>query len=152
MPIEATVAFGLINKPHSKIMISYHHHSKQTEMQLGIAKFKSDFHPLRHSIDNLSHKNRENRTTSQRQSNRLSSKRSASKSQTAETAKKKHRDHRARVKQKACKNHRKSDISNGFSFIEDKKRSIKGVDMSDSSATLMETKLFSAYASHLQVV
>ncbi|KAJ1393724.1 hypothetical protein SESBI_34757 [Sesbania bispinosa] len=28
-------------------MTSYHHHSRQTVMQLGIARFKSDFQPLK---------------------------------------------------------------------------------------------------------
>jgi hypothetical protein len=53
--MEATVALGFNNSPHSKIMISYHHHSRHTEMQLGMAKFKRVFHSLKHSIENPPH-------------------------------------------------------------------------------------------------
>uniref|UniRef100_A0A3Q7HI52 Uncharacterized protein n=1 Tax=Solanum lycopersicum TaxID=4081 RepID=A0A3Q7HI52_SOLLC len=49
IPIDATVALGLTNNPHNKIIISYHHHSKQTLTQLGIAKSNNDFHPLKQS-------------------------------------------------------------------------------------------------------
>ncbi|KAJ0909883.1 hypothetical protein HanRHA438_Chr07g0326321 [Helianthus annuus] len=55
IPIEATVARGFTNNPHSKIMISYHHHSRQTDIQLGIAKLSSEFHPFRHSLDTPPH-------------------------------------------------------------------------------------------------
>ena len=54
IPIDATVACGFCNNPHSKIMISYHHHSRQTEMQLGMAKLVRDFQPFRQS-DEIAH-------------------------------------------------------------------------------------------------
>ena len=39
IPMVASVACGLLSKPHKNNIISYHHHSKHTEMQL------SGFHP-----------------------------------------------------------------------------------------------------------
>lgn len=54
IPIDATVARGFCNNPHSKIMISYHHHSRHTEMQLGMASLVRDFQPFKHS-DEIAH-------------------------------------------------------------------------------------------------
>ncbi|CAL1389458.1 unnamed protein product [Linum trigynum] len=45
-----------LSNSQMRIMISYHHHhhSKQTKMQLGIAKSRSDFHSLKQSSENPS--------------------------------------------------------------------------------------------------
>uniref|UniRef100_A0A5K1GYT2 Uncharacterized protein n=1 Tax=Nymphaea colorata TaxID=210225 RepID=A0A5K1GYT2_9MAGN len=55
MPIDATVALGFRSSPHSRIMISYHHHSRHTETQLGTAKLRRERQSLRHSLDGLTH-------------------------------------------------------------------------------------------------
>ncbi|KAF1872749.1 hypothetical protein Lal_00016586 [Lupinus albus] len=49
--MEATVAVGSTRSPHKTIMISYHHHSKQTDMQLGAASLSNGMNPakLKHS-------------------------------------------------------------------------------------------------------
>ena len=43
------MALGFVKRPQRMIMISYHHHSKQTETQLGAASFRSGVQPVRHS-------------------------------------------------------------------------------------------------------
>ena len=43
------VAFGFTKRPHSIIMNSYHHHSRQTETQVGIASDSNEDHPLMQS-------------------------------------------------------------------------------------------------------
>ncbi len=55
MPMVATVASALINNPERMIMNSYHHHSRHTDTQLGMAKFSSGLHSLRHSTDHPVH-------------------------------------------------------------------------------------------------
>ncbi|KAI4366515.1 hypothetical protein MLD38_022385 [Melastoma candidum] len=47
MPMEATVAFGLLRRPQRIIISSYHHHSRQTETQVGTARASSEDHPRR---------------------------------------------------------------------------------------------------------
>ncbi len=55
MPMLATVASALINKPERMIMNSYHHHSKHTDTQLGMAKFNNGLHSFKHCIDHPVH-------------------------------------------------------------------------------------------------
>ncbi|KAF1890193.1 hypothetical protein Lal_00025526 [Lupinus albus] len=40
------VAFGFTRRPHNIIINSYHHHSRQTETQVGIASASNEDHPL----------------------------------------------------------------------------------------------------------
>ncbi|KAI4389832.1 hypothetical protein MLD38_002014 [Melastoma candidum] len=49
MPMEATVAFGLVRRPQRIIMSSYHHHSRQTETQVGTARARREDQPRRQS-------------------------------------------------------------------------------------------------------
>ncbi|CAA7391859.1 unnamed protein product [Spirodela intermedia] len=49
IPMEATVALGLASSPQRSIMISYHHHSRQTEIQLGTARLSRDLQPWKTS-------------------------------------------------------------------------------------------------------
>ncbi|BAS90576.1 Os04g0571450 [Oryza sativa Japonica Group] len=51
MPMDATVACGFSSRPHSRIMISYHHHSRQTLTQLGSARLMSSPQPRKLSAD-----------------------------------------------------------------------------------------------------
>jgi hypothetical protein len=54
-PILATVASGSISNPERMIMNSYHHHSRHTETQLGIAKFSNGLHSFKQSRDHPVH-------------------------------------------------------------------------------------------------
>lgn len=47
----ATAAFAFMRRPEKMIINSYHHHSKQTDTQLGMAKVRRDLHSLKHSVD-----------------------------------------------------------------------------------------------------
>ncbi|CAA6656309.1 unnamed protein product [Spirodela intermedia] len=51
--MEATVALGLASSPQRRIMISYHHHSRQTEIQLGTARLSRDLQPWKTSAEGL---------------------------------------------------------------------------------------------------
>ncbi|CAA6666063.1 unnamed protein product [Spirodela intermedia] len=53
--MEATVALGSGSRPQSRIMSSYHHHSKQTDTQLGVARRTRGLHPPRHLRVGASH-------------------------------------------------------------------------------------------------
>ena len=48
--MDATVDFGSGKSPHRRIINSYHHHSRQTDTQLGKAKRASGAHPIRDSL------------------------------------------------------------------------------------------------------
>ncbi|GER40519.1 gamma-glutamyl hydrolase 2 [Striga asiatica] len=49
IPIDPTFELGSGKSPHSKIMISYHHHSRHTLTQLGTASLTSGFQFSKHS-------------------------------------------------------------------------------------------------------
>ncbi|KAG5623964.1 hypothetical protein H5410_009182 [Solanum commersonii] len=51
IPIVDTASAALKRTPDNKIINSYHHHSKHTEIQLGTARIKIGFHPSKHSVD-----------------------------------------------------------------------------------------------------
>ncbi|KAK9031622.1 hypothetical protein V6N11_055917 [Hibiscus sabdariffa] len=55
IPMEATGALGFTKSPHHTVINSYHHHSKQTETQLGSASLSSGFQPVKHSKLGFSH-------------------------------------------------------------------------------------------------
>ena len=51
MPMDATVACGSARRPQRRIMISYHHYSRQTLTQLGRARRTSSPQPRKLSAE-----------------------------------------------------------------------------------------------------
>ncbi|CAA7387747.1 unnamed protein product [Spirodela intermedia] len=59
--MAATVARGLTSSPQRMIISSYHHHSRQTEVQVGTARRTRVDHPRRQSTLGLTQESRRQR-------------------------------------------------------------------------------------------
>ena len=51
IPMQAIASSEFQSRPEKTTMSSYHHHSKQTETQLGIPWQRMGFHSLKHCVD-----------------------------------------------------------------------------------------------------